>query len=85
MATQLRQIRYHLIKVFRAFNWLTGAIAIAFILYAPYCAYHTIVSGGDFWSFWDKLFPPFWSWVWAIALFANATIVVILTLTKESD
>lgn len=85
MATQLRQIRYHLIKIFRAFKWLTGAIAIAFILYAPYCAYHTIASGGDFGSFWDKLFPPFWSWVWVIALFANATIVVILTLTKESD
>ncbi len=85
MATQLRQIRYHLIKIFRAIKWLTGAIAIAFILYAPYCAYHTIASGGDFWSFWDKLFPPFWSWVWAIALFGNATIVVILTLTKESD
>lgn len=58
MAISLRQTRLYLLKILRVYNWLAGALAIIFLLFALYRAYLAMEAGESFSSFYDGLFPP---------------------------
>lgn len=85
MAISLRQTRLYLLKTLRVYNWLAGALAIIFLLFALYRAYLTMEAGESFSSFYNKLFTPFWCWFWAILPLPDVVIILILTLTKKRD
>lgn len=85
MAISLRQTRLYLLKTLRVYNWLAGALAIMFLLFALYHAYLTMEAGESFSSFYDGLFPPFWHWFWSVVFYLPVLLVIILTLTKKRD
>lgn len=58
MAISLRQTRLYLLKTLRVYNWLAGALAIIFLLFALYRAYLTMGTDESFSSFYNGLFPP---------------------------
>ena len=85
MAISLRQTRPYLLKTLRVYNWLAGALAIIFLLFALYRAYLAMEAGESFSSFYDGLFPPFWHWFWSVVFYLPVLLVIILTLTKKRD
>ena len=85
MAISLRQTRLYLLKTLRVYNWLAGALAIIFLLFALYRAYLTMGTGEPFSSFYDGLFTPFWHWFWSVVFYLPVLLVIILTLTKKRD
>lgn len=85
MAISLRQTRLYLLKTLRVYNWLAGALAIIFLLFALYHAYLTMGTGESFSSFYDGLFTPFWHWFWSVVFYLPVLLVIILTLTKKRD
>jgi len=85
MAISLRHKRLYLLKTLRVYNWLAGALAIIFLLFALYRAYLTMGTGESFSSFYDGLFTPFWHWFWSVVFYLPVLLVIILTLTKKRD
>lgn len=85
MAISLRQTRLYLLKTLRVYNWLAGALAIIFLLFALYRAYLAMEAGESFSSFYDGLFTPFWHWFWSVVFYLPVLLVIILTLTKKRD
>lgn len=85
MAISLRQTRLYLLKILRVYNWLAGALAIIFLLFALYRAYLTMGTGESLSSFYDGLFTPFWHWFWMILPFPSLALILILTFTKKRD
>ena len=85
MAISLRQTRLYLLKTLRVYNWLAGALAIIFLLFALYRAYLAMGTGESFSSFYDGLFTPFWHWFWMTLPFPSLALILILTFTKKRD